>query len=260
MSHLSPLAYERVIAGVIQNCSSVILRGRNAAISTTAETVWSAGATYAQLTTAEAFEVVSSSANDAAAGTGARTIQVDLVDGDYTQTSQTVTLNGTTAVAISGTYVACNGARLLTAGSGLVNAGNIDVRTASGDVVKCRIAAAARLGMGESADFLYTIPANYIGILRKIDFSTITLTGDLSVYLDFLNSSGVRKTMGMGQCSMATSGFADGKGSINFGNGISIPEKTLIELRAIVSANAGDLCAMAQLLLIKKGTSNGLGF
>lgn len=48
--------------GAYAGIRRVQLRGRNAAISNAAETVWAAGATYAQLTTAAALEAVSSSA------------------------------------------------------------------------------------------------------------------------------------------------------------------------------------------------------
>ena len=59
----------------------ITLRGVNQAITTTAETVWSNSTAYAQLLAPVAFEIVSASANDAAAGTGARTVTLDLVDG-----------------------------------------------------------------------------------------------------------------------------------------------------------------------------------
>lgn len=80
----------------------------------------------------EALEVVSSSANDAAAGTGARTVTIIYLNPSGAVLSETVTLNGTSAVAT----VATNIWRILdmwcaSFGSGGTNAGTITLRVVS---------------------------------------------------------------------------------------------------------------------------------
>jgi hypothetical protein len=78
--------------------------------------------------------VKSSSANDAAAGTGARTLIIYYVDQTgATSTTETVTLNGTTAVNLVNTNH-CYIEKMIvqTVGSGAVNAGIISLFTGTG--------------------------------------------------------------------------------------------------------------------------------
>lgn len=241
MGQLDSDVFRKASFNRLYGVKSVILKGRNAAISNTAETVWNPGATYAQLTSAVDFEVVSGSANDTSAGTGARTVEVDLIDGNYAASTVTVTLNGATPVAISGTYLACNAIRIATAGSGLVNAGNIDVRTVAGSTVKRRMSTALA---GCDDNFLFTIPANYIGLLSSVSYSVTGTTDDILVHVRKQDSAGAINVLGQSNLE------ANGSDVIFFGDGISIAEKTLIEMRAITTAGAGDLMAVAQLHLV----------
>jgi hypothetical protein len=90
-----------------------------------------AGNTYVEQATAAQRSLVSSSANDAAAGTGARTVQIkyynNAMEGPF---FTTVTLNGTTAVNTTTTDIRfVERMEVLTAGSGAQAAGNIQLRT-----------------------------------------------------------------------------------------------------------------------------------
>lgn len=238
---------------MIGNGAPVMLRGRNPAISTSASTIWAPGASnYAQLLTGTACEIVSSSANDAAAGTGARTVIIEGVDSNYRYFTETKTMNGVTPVALTNTsIIGINAMRVATAGSGLVNAGTIDVRTVSGSVVKSRIntTADAGLGLGQAADFIYTVPAGMKALLGDVHFSGITLTGALTVNIRTYTSSGIKYDQGSGRSSLYVTGFNGGVGLIHFGEGLWIPEKTLIEGRVVVSAGTSDVVAQANLFL-----------
>lgn len=219
------------------SASYINLVGYNPSVSTTASPIWSGGATgYVQLTAGAALEVVSASANDAAAGTGARTVRVDGVDSTYTPFSEIVTLNGVTPVALTNTSViAVNRTTVLTTGSGLVNAGKIDVRAVTGAAVKSSIQAVAE-SAGKSADFIFTVPAGRYALLKRIQTYARTNTGDIWVYLKTFNSSGVGFIEAVGQHSLDVTGFSDGKIVMDFGTGLYIPEKTLITLLVDVSA------------------------
>lgn len=233
----------------------VNLRGYNPTASSTAQTVWAVGSgTYAQLTAATALEVVSGSANDTAAGTGARTIrvqgvQLDATTGTYLPFAETVTLNGTTPVALANTTaVGINSAEILTAGSGLTNAGNIDIRTVSGSTVKSRISSNIE-GIGKARDFIYTTSALVYGLLKDLQVFVTTSTGDIWVYLNSYNSSGVKKVLLETSFSLDNTGFASGPFSLNLGEGIHIPKETLIELRVDVSAGTPVVNAFGELIL-----------
>lgn len=86
------------------------------------------------LTTVDAtvdLEVASTSANDTAAGTGARTVEITWIDGSFQEQVSVVTLNGQTPVAI-GTGYAINDMRVVTSGSSNDNEGLVQVG-ATGD-------------------------------------------------------------------------------------------------------------------------------
>lgn len=109
------------------------------------------------LTSAAAMEIISSSASDTSAGTGARTVTVIGLDTNWDQVVQTVTMNGTTAVSIPTTMVAVNTVVVATAGSANSNVGNLTVRVVSGAVLQSYVAASnsiSRMGM-------FTVPRNY---------------------------------------------------------------------------------------------------
>jgi len=218
--------------------------------STTASTVWFNGSTsYVQMTSGTACEVVSSSANDTAAGTGARTIIVQGLNSSYVPFQETITLNGVTPVPLVNTsIVAVNRAWVATAGSGLVNAGNVDVRTVSGSTVKTRIQVLAE-AQGITQDFVYTTPASRYGLLKRVRVYARTSTGDLWVYLKTTNSSGVTRVEAVGQHSLDVTGFNSGNITIDFGTGLYIAEKTLVTLVSDVSAGTPLISAIGELEL-----------
>lgn len=86
---------------------------------------------YTEQSTNAQRQILSSSAADTAAGTGARTVKITYLDqtgaGPFTET---LTLNGTTAVNTVNTNICyIEQMEILTAGSGGVNAGTITLRT-----------------------------------------------------------------------------------------------------------------------------------
>ena len=226
----------------------VNLIGYNPSVSTTASTIWSGGATsYVQLTTGTALEVVSASANDAAAGTGARTVRVTGVDSSYLPFTEVLTLNGTTPVPLVNTSViAINRTEVLTAGSGLVNAGKIDVRAVSGAAVKSSIQAVVE-SRGISADFVYTVPANQYGLLKRVRTYARTNTGDIWVTIKTESSTGIIQVQAVGQKSLQVTGFSDGYIELDFGVGLLIPQKTLLTAVVDVSAGTPLVSAIAEL-------------
>lgn len=103
--------------------------GYVASSSTTAKTV--RATTYTPQGTNAQRSVKSTSANDAAAGTGARTIRVTYFKADCTGPfTEDITLNGTTAVATANSDIALlEKIEVLTVGSGGGNAGTINFYT-----------------------------------------------------------------------------------------------------------------------------------
>lgn len=236
------------------------LIGHNGAVSTSSETVWGAGGTFARLAANAAFEVVSDSASDTSAGVGARTVEALMITLAGVETPLTLTLNGTTPVAITGTYVGCNGLRVLTTGSTPHNVGNVDVRLVSGSVVHRRIqagtVAAPVAGLGRDADFVFMIPAGYDGLLQPVRVMGAANTGSLISHLLQYDASGVLSVIGCTSVSLQGIGVQKADPPpMNFGHGIKIPALHTIELRIIMSAGAGETHAMADLYLYSRTNS-----
>lgn len=249
----------RIALGKQPYAERYLLRGKNTGLSNSLETVWTPGATYAQLTTAAALEIVSSDANDTSAGTGARTVYADLVDSNWDRkifgnatgvevAGSALSMNGATPVAITGTYFGVNRMRVETAGSGNVNAGNVDIRTVTGSTVKRRISSVAGIGQGEDADFLFTVPRKHIALIRDVHFSVKDAGDEATVTLRVRNSSGVLRVLGerlIGSDTVAPYGF----GVLHLGEGQLVEEKSLIELTATMDGGAASIVAHADLYL-----------
>ena len=119
----------QVARGQITMHSSVIVFGYNPDVDTAEESVWPDGGTVPHPTTASVLKISSSSTDDTAAGTGARTVVIVGLDGSYNQVSETVTLNGQTAVNTTNSYLYVNQFYVASVGSGGANAGNINAGT-----------------------------------------------------------------------------------------------------------------------------------
>jgi hypothetical protein len=77
--------------------------------------------------------IVSTNANDSAAGTGARTVLLTYLNTSFQLKSETITLNGTTPVNTVGTDIAyVESIQVTSVGSGAVNAGTLNFMTQTG--------------------------------------------------------------------------------------------------------------------------------
>jgi len=104
------------------------------------------------------MEIVSDSANDIAAGTGARTILVAYLDANYAAKTTILAMNGTTPVALPETVMRVNMVTVVTSGTfGSNNIGNVSVRAAGGLGATYSYLVA---GLGFARSSLFTVPAN----------------------------------------------------------------------------------------------------
>lgn len=146
--------------------------GRNPSVGTSYAVLASA-TVYQTPTTLEALEVVSDSANDTAAGSGARTITImgiNDVNGSWTEDSETIILNGTTTVASTKTWrriyrmnVATSGTYATSAGSS--HSSTITVRAAGAGATWAMILSDGGFGLGSSEIGSFTIPKGKTGII-----------------------------------------------------------------------------------------------
>lgn len=135
----------------------------------------------------QSMELISSSANDAAAGTGATSILVRGLTTADAEITETVTPTGTTGVTLANQYRRINDVIVIGCGSNNGAAGNIDIQDVGGGSVYARIDAdhrRARLGA-------FTVPAGKKaiitswkagGILKELEFMLLATAFDGVLY------------------------------------------------------------------------------
>jgi hypothetical protein len=151
--------------------------GKNADIdqATDPEDIWDKGGLWVAPTAARLHALVSTSGNDKgtpAAGTGARTVEVQGLNEDWDYTTETVILDGVTPVNTDNTYWRIFRMIVLTAGSGGVNAGTITATAA----VDTTITAQINIGNNQTMMAIYTVPNERTGHMNSFYASVLAAT------------------------------------------------------------------------------------
>ncbi len=146
-------------AGRIEGLSTENKFGQNTDLDTgVSEPIWSRGGAWVPPTEARVHNIVSTSADDTSAGTGARVVRVwGLTDWDSAQTSEDVVMSGTTPVATANSYVMINRMRTRVNGSGGVSVGTITATAQTDGTVTAEIVA----GEGQTLQAIYGFPRGY---------------------------------------------------------------------------------------------------
>jgi len=149
--------------------------GYNIAVGSTYEPITDLG-TDNLVSVAGVASIVSASTNDTSAGSGARTIEIQGLDGNYLPLTETITLNGTASVTTNSSFLRIFRARVLTAGTSETNEGNITFSIGGTNVA--RITAEN----GQTLMGVYTIPADKVGYLLGWQAS-VSKNSDVTVQL-----------------------------------------------------------------------------
>jgi len=155
--------------GLVEGHSLFGVIAIDATIGTTEKVIGGMPGRYPFQTSAVALEVLSDSILDTSAGTGARTIIVRGLDSVYGLLNTSgIVLNGTTPVAITGSFLRVNQSEVITAGSTGENQGTITIRVVStGDVLSV-----IKPNTNISRDGAATVPAARTAFL----WTAVTLT------------------------------------------------------------------------------------
>ena len=215
-----PYSYD-IAEGNVSGHNSVRRFGHNPDVSTSWETLSHKSSIYAYLTSAEVLKIKSDNVNDASGGTGARTILISGYDGDYAIQSETVTLNGTTAVDTANSYLRIMKMRVKTVGTGATNAGEITCNNNAESNELLQI----EPEMGASTFIGWTVPAGQTFYMTSWDASEASSKGSKISMWKREFSSGVWEIMRMQQ-------LLDSNFYIYFDFPLPFTEKTDIELRA----------------------------
>jgi hypothetical protein len=147
--------------------------GFNSDVDVGTEVLWSYGGLHTILTSASTLSVVSSSANDTAAGTGARQITITGVDGNNDTLVENVTLNGVTPVVTSGTFLGVNRVQVISSGSGTVNAGDITITASTGGSVQAYLAT----GTSITQQCIFFTQAEHISLCDWLQLNCVKISG-----------------------------------------------------------------------------------
>jgi hypothetical protein len=238
----------QVARGQITMHRSFCQFGANGTVGTSLETVWVGSSLYTFPASATTTTVSSSSADDASAGTGARTVLVEGLNASYEAVSETVSLNGQTGVTLTNQYLRVNKVTVLTAGSGGTSAGSIYVGTGT---VTTGVPAVTlnRTGSSsnESESAFYTVPAGYTAYITRFTMSSANSTANTSTRF-------ILRIRPFG-------GVFGYKAIYNIpGNGIyeceaayplPVPEKSDLDILSLTSADSAYASTQLQILLIK---------
>ena len=241
----------QVSRGQITWHQSVVIFGYNSDVDTSVETVWPHGGILTFPSTAIQLSVSSSSANDTALGTGARTVYLEGLDANHDVISETVTLSGQTAVTTTKSYLHINNCYVASAGSGNSAAGTVYFGTG---VVTAGVPATVydviQFDYNARITGSYTIPAGYTGYISQGLFSSgqSSGTGPVTGRLMTRGTSNIRLTAAVTTVNNSTADYV-------FEYPLAVPEKTTIEAQAVGTGNNNACSSMFIVLLIKNDAS-----
>ena len=234
--------YTRVAQGQVPGYSSFSVFGYNPDLDQTEESVWPDGGVVPHPTSESQLTIVSTDANDDGdpAGTGARTVYIEGLDEDYEVVSETITMNGTSGVTTTNSYLYVNQFYVVTVGSGEANAGTITAKV--GATLYDIIAA----GYNNRTTAHYCVPAGYTAYLLEGIFTAGQDSGSTGV-TGYLKQHGPDGVLRVG----AVSAINNGSVKYDFANPYRVPEKNCIGASAIGSANNNLVSAYFNILLVQ---------
>lgn len=157
--------------------------GANPDVDIGTEDIWDGGGVWVAPTQARTHDIASTDADDdgSPAGTGARTIKVFGLDGNYEDQSETLTMNGTTDVPTVNQYIMIHRMMVVTAGSTGNNVGNITATAQVDGTVTAQITATRN----QTLMAIYQIPNAKTGYLVHwyIDAFRATISGGVDGWL-----------------------------------------------------------------------------
>lgn len=138
------------------------------------EVVASFGGPINIMTTADTLDVVSTSTDDDAGGTGATLVQIIGIDADFNEIEEFVTMDGTTAVTTANSYLGVNRAFVIASGSSNVNVGDINITDTAGTVgIQSQIPA----GSSVTQQCIYHTPINHNFLADWFKANVLKLSG-----------------------------------------------------------------------------------
>ena len=223
--------YLAVAKGDFTGYAKVSKFGRNPGVkSADYESIWDGSNLYPWPTAAETLNVVSTDTDDSSSGTGARTVEIEGLNSSWAVITETVSMNGTTNVTTTNSFLRVYRARVVTAGSSGVNEGTITMTNTTSSNVIAQISV-DNSGFGQTLMAIYTIPAGKTGYLISINGSS-SKDNEHSFRL-------LARDNTVSNAAWNTKEFLNARGGFNLYKKFAInkyTEKTDLDFQAIASA------------------------
>lgn len=222
-----------IAEGAISGHTSLLKFGtRTAVAANTQSTIWEGtNPLYSYLDAASTLSVVSSSAQDGVAGTGALTITITGLDANFMEQSEIVTMNGVGAVVTTKAFRRAFRAYVSTCGTSRTNVGNINITSSVGSVQMIYIPA----GDGQTLMTLWTVPLDKVAYLTQLTASNDSGKGARFALYTRLNDGATLYPWQIKYRGYILGGTYVIPLSIPF----KIPAKTDIEIRFLTPSSAG---------------------
>lgn len=235
----SNLAFD-VPLGRVPGVTNVLRAGFNGTIDAVQEDIWNVGGLQVYLTSAELMDLVSTDANDTSAGTGAQTIAIEGIDGNFDEVLEVISLNGLTPVTTVNSFLRIYRMVTIAAGTTASNEGVVTITSAT----SANIQGQMDISQNSSSTFQYTIPRAKTGLLTH--FTVTTGSNDQTDFSFFARLEG-------GVFLLANENQVIGNVfDIPFVPNQMVPEKTDIRLlsRQIAGGGSVSVTAILQLYLV----------
>jgi hypothetical protein len=207
-----------IAAGLDNKLSSIHRIGFNGDItnSSVPESIWTVGGLYPweQFGTGEQLDIVSDSVNDD------MSVYIKGLDSDYNVITEVVTLNGTTPVTTTQTFLRIEGMYVTE-----INNGNVTAEISG--IPVCSI----DLGEGQSVQCVYTVPAGHTAFLLCGD-TTVNKGHDAQVRFYVRYFGGAFSVAHIAE-------IYEGYYRYNFPIPVKLPEKTDVDVRVLEVENSG---------------------
>lgn len=245
-------AYEpfelQVARGQVDGHKTLFKFGINGDVGTSVETVWAQGGTYVYPASATVMKISSSSADDASGGTGARSIAIFGLDANYNEISESVLLDGQTAVNTGNSYLRISRMYVTTAGSGATAVGTIYAGTGTvTSGVPATVYGMIAIGANQTQMAFWTVPAGYTLYLMGVFFTSANSTANASTNFQLIQ----RPLGGVFRIQSAARTAGNGDFILDLHTPLAFTEKTDIEIRAIASAGTSNVSAEFEGIYIK---------
>jgi hypothetical protein len=229
-----------ISAGNVDGVSYVEKFGMNEDVDNAKETIWDGGALYDYLTAPETVAVTSSSGDDNASGTGARTVEVQGLDADFNLVTEILTVGGP---AGSQQFIRVFRVIVITSGSIGTNVGAISITSTGTAKTLAKVLVSGGSGLGQTFMALYTVPAGKTAFLTQWTVGAGKQNTDAICFLASRPFGGSWNSKDVITVS-ATTSFK------NYTIPLKFTEKTDIEVRGYSSTNNSLVSSTFNLILM----------